>query len=229
MRAFCAVLLALICVTVPATAQRQTCEPGCAHGLLIGAPPRASSGGRVTGSCGTHKLRLAWTSTSVLSATAAAIPGHGATTRQVRQNLLSFVPDWNALHSTLACAQGAVYVENALPATTSVRFDRGSSAPPPHHSFHVRGKGQVTATRAASMWTSAPQATKSATPGLTAPTSMAATPAPNVLRGSRGVVSRAARVWGHCPMALSFRLEVASFSPRCARAALCFFSWTPLR
>jgi hypothetical protein len=35
MRAFCAVLLALICVTVPATAQRQTCEPGCAHGLLI--------------------------------------------------------------------------------------------------------------------------------------------------------------------------------------------------
>jgi len=28
MRAFCAVLLALICVTVPATAQRQTCEPG---------------------------------------------------------------------------------------------------------------------------------------------------------------------------------------------------------
>lgn len=102
-------------------------------------------------------------------------------------------------------------------------------APRPHHNFHVRGKGQVTATRAASMWTSAPQATKSATPGLTAPTSMAATPAPDALRASRGVVSRAARVWGHCPMALSFPLEVASFSPRCARAALCFFSWTPLR
>ena len=90
------------------------------------APPRASSGGRVTGSCGTHKLRLAWTSTSVSSATAAAIPGHGATTRQVRQNLLPSVPDWNAGHSTLACAQGAVYVENALPATTSVRFHCGS-------------------------------------------------------------------------------------------------------